>query len=667
MTVIGALWAASACSEQGEPPDQEGPPGSEVTWATTGGSGALAGLAPASASTGSATSTPSSLAGADPAGTGGTISGGAATGASGGGSSGGGGSPAPATTDSSGATGPEPDGEAGSGGTGEVGGAAPAPLGGGGSTGGGQGTAVEDSGSTGGGGSGPTAGSGGDTESPSGGQGTASGGEAGGDWSGTGAGVSGNGGNPGDEVPEVDEETLGALVIEANPRNVLSCFVSWETSQPASSAVQFGTDSLTWEISDPTPVTSHRVLVIGMHANETYRLKAISEGDDGVASAEGTFTTGSLPASIPVAEVTVNETARVQPGWTLMNTQKGDGTATARSRDPNQAVMYDAEGQPVWYYINGTGVDRGGAVSVDLTDQGVLIGAIMNDAGQTAISPKEIDLEGNVLWECPDATCGGTGTLTHHVGKLPNGNYVIQRDVTAGSGTAPVYEELTPDNQVVWTWDYRTFVPAPANAMGDWCHGNSITIDLEQNEVYANCRWMGLVKTTYQNPTIQWHLPASYGAAGLGDMTFSPPASQYSDTHDPEIHDDGTILFFDNGGYSGVVGEEGNPHGYHSRAVEYLIDEQAKTATLVWEFPGDFPVDPWYKNDWYLPFWGDADRLANGNVLITAGVRGTSVQSRIFEVTKEEGEVVWEFRLPPDFGVYRSERIEPPLVHAIER
>jgi len=71
------------------------------------------------------------------------------------------------------------------------------------------------------------------------------------------------------------------------------------------------------------------------------------------------------------------------------------------------------------------------------------------------------------------------------------------------------------------------------------------------------------------------------------------------------------------------------------------------------------------KNDWYQPFWGDADRLANGNVLITAGVRGSGTESRVFEVTKADGKVVWEFRLGPDIGIYRAERITPPLVKAI--
>jgi hypothetical protein len=42
-----------------------------------------------------------------------------------------------------------------------------------------------------------------------------------------------------------------------------------------------------------------------------------------------------------------------------------------------------------------------------------------------------------------------------------------------------------------------------------------------------------------------------------------------------------------------------------------------------------------------------------------------SSQSRVFEVTREDGQIVWEFRLPNDHGVYRSERIVPPLVRRI--
>jgi len=468
-------------------------------------------------------------------------------------------------------------------------------------------------------------------------------------------GESSSGGKSATDSGPAEGISITNLEVEGNPNNVLSCFVTWTTSIAASSVVQFGSGQYQFEIEDTNEVTSHRVLVIGMRASDAYLIKAISRSSAGSAEAESTFTTGSLPDQVPVATVNVYDTERSLAGWTLMNIQKGDGTASARSTVPGAAVMYDSEGQPVWYYINGTNPDIGGAVSVDRTNDGILIGPASRE------TPKEVDLAGNILWECSDPQCGTTSALSHHAGKLSNGNYIVLGWISAGRTQMPVFYELTPQKQIVWSLDMSEIITPPSNASGDWCHGNSVTVDLENDAVYLSCRWIGLVKVTRSTRRMQWWMPASYNAEALGDVRFSPAESQYIDIHDPEIHtDDGTILFYENGGYSGVFNEEGNPHGYHARAVEYAVDEVAKTATLVWEFPGSFPVDAWYATAWYNQFWGDANRLSNGNVIITAGVRGPNSRSRIFEVTRD-GRVVWEFLLPNDFGVYRSTRVSAPV------
>jgi hypothetical protein len=451
------------------------------------------------------------------------------------------------------------------------------------------------------------------------------------------------------------------LTIEANPNSVLSCFVSWKTAAPASSVVQFGVGGYQWEISDMTAVTEHKVLVIGMHAEQMYSIKAISGADSG----EGTFTTAKLPDSIPVGTVMINDQTKAQPGWTLMNVQVGGPDNRPRSSVPPQAVIYDEEGKPVWYYIDGPGVDIGGAVSTQLTDKGVVIGPTWNQQNTNGVPPREIDFAGNIIWECKHAACQPGKDVTHETRKLSNGHYVVLEYVTVGGAQNPVFRELDADSKEVWTLDWVSLLPAPSGSTGDWCHGNAIHIDVEKNEVYANCRWMGLMKTTYTSPAKQWLLPASYGSKGQGDFTYVPPDSQYSDAHDPEFHDDdNTALFYDNGGWSGSV--DGDTSSYHSRAVEYKLDTTAKTATLAWEFPGTFEVtDTWYTTKWYSPFWGDADRLENGNVLIAAGQIGAGHESRVFEVTKADGKLVWEFRFPTNFGVYRADRVVPPLVHKL--
>lgn len=453
---------------------------------------------------------------------------------------------------------------------------------------------------------------------------------------------------------------LTELTIEENPKSVLSAFVSWKTATAASSAVQFGVDDYVWEIADETTTTDHRVLVIGMRASQKYKIKAISSSDTGAGELEGEFTTKALPAVIPVAEVSSYDPALSQPGWTLINVQKGQGDYRARSDEPPMAVMYDEEGQPVWYVISGTSPDIGGAVSTQLTDVGVLVGPQMQGGG----SPREYDFASNLIWECDDARCGGTSDLSHHAGKLPNGHIVYNRDVANGNVTMPVFEEIVPpENTQAWKLDLRTVLPPPGGATGDWCHGNSITVHADKNEVYVSCRFLGVIKTTYDNPTKIWHLPASYGAEGMGDFTYDPPESQFSDIHDPEIHDDGTIMVFDNGGWDGALGSY-NPSGLKSRVVEYQLDVENGVAKRVWEFPGDFEVDDWYRNNWYQPFWGDADRLPNKNVLMTAGVRGPDLRSRVFEATND-GKVVWVMQLPVDYGLYRADRVTPPLLRKL--
>jgi len=552
----------------------------------------------------------------------------------------------------SGGTGGAASGQGGTGGasagamSGGTGGAAAGSGGAGGATAGAG--AASGSGGTvaGAAGSGATsgAGAGGTTGGSAGaGAGAGSGGE--------GAGGAGGGGPVG---------SLTNLMIEPNPKNVLSCFVSWTTDVPAASLVQFGLGGYQWEIADDALVTDHRVLVIGMRASEMYSIKAIS----GTLSAEGMFPTGALPATIPVGNVAISDEARIQPGWTLMNVQRvnaqqGSGVVIPNSPYPPQAVMYDSEGQPVWYHIDGTAPENGGAISTVLTDKGVLIGPAWNGQQTTGKVPREVDFAGNTVWECTHAACGPTKSVSHHAGKLSNGNYVIIEDVTTGAVKTPVFREITPQNQEVWTLDWAALVPPPSGANGDWCHGNSITVDIANNVVYANCRWVGVLKTTYQNPAVEWLLPAGCANLGLGDFTYQ--GSQYLDSHDPEMHSDGTILLFDNGGWTTrcAMGE------YHTRIVEYQLDETTMQASLVWEFPGNFSVpDSWY-TEWYSAYWGDANRLANGNVLVAGGILSATLETRVFEVSKADGVVVWELRMPNFFGVYRATRISPPLVRPI--
>ena len=252
-------------------------------------------------------------------------------------------------------------GRGGAGGNGSGGGAGAGATGGSGGNGSGGSAGAGGSGA-GGSASGGRAGASGSGSGGKGGAGSISAGGIGGMRNGGAGGTAGGSGGQTATDPGSAPTAITGLKIDANPNNVLSAFASWTTDTPADSVVQFGEGEYEWEISDPALVTSHKVLIIGMHASKAYQIKAISSAGGASVNATGNFTAGSLPAQIPVGNVAINDTTKAQAGWTLMNVQKGDGNSIPSSNYPAMAVMYDSGGQPVWYYIDGTTNDYGGAI-----------------------------------------------------------------------------------------------------------------------------------------------------------------------------------------------------------------------------------------------------------------------------------------------------------------
>jgi hypothetical protein len=370
-----------------------------------------------------------------------------------------------------------------------------------------------------------------------------------------------------------------------------------------------------------------------------------------MGSAEGTFATGALPADLPIPVLTAGDPSGSVSGWTLTNVQEGSKT------QPSMIVMYDEAGLPVWYFIHGTTADTRGDIPATLSDGLVLIGATIEEP------PREVDLAGNVVWEGPAHTT--TDAISHYVGKTSAGNYLLNREVdkvvpVGGSSLDEQrLEEVSPGLDLVWSWNFSEHLTASAGRE-DFCHGNSVHIDEAEGTLYLSCRFLGLVKLDRGSGDVLWRLGGSFDTTslGAGDFTFDPPASRFSDIHDPQLNDDGTMLFYDNGGYDQGLQPSVDPP-YHSRVVEYQVDQTAMTATLTFEFPGSFPVDDWYQTQWYSPYWGGVEGLVNGNVLVTAGVRSADLSTRIFEVNRQ-GEVVWELTFPPNYGSYLARRLNPP-------
>lgn len=105
----------------------------------------------------------------------------------------------------------------------------------------------------------------------------------------------------------------------------------------------------------------------------------------------------------------------------------------------------------------------------------------------------------------------------------------------------------------------------------------------------------------------------------------------------------GNILVFDNGGVAGYGSLLPGLPGYYPntfRDFSRVIEFNPKSLEIVWEYKK--PVGDLEGRKFYSRFISGAQRLPNGNTLITDGCYG-----RVFEVTRG-GNIVWEY-INPNF------------------
>lgn len=431
------------------------------------------------------------------------------------------------------------------------------------------------------------------------------------------------------------------LTVGDNPRNVLSCYVRWHTPVPARSRVEFGEgDELAFVVGDDEWRVEHEVFVFGMHPRSTYTLQAVSEAEDGreVRSERWTYHTPELPFTSATFEVTHHDPQRVQPGWTLAN------LAVSDFLNPTVAAMIDLDGQVVWYHQLEP-IPTFSAIEVTmLAGQRVLIGGGI----APGLRPVEVDLEGIVLWEGRAQADDylADGWMNHTFQRLPSGNDLTLTWKAAGANLLDTIEEMDPDGKTVWSWDAVDHIP---DASEEHIHGNMALIDDAAGVAYFHAY---MTNSLYQIDRASGDILWILGQDGDFELLGEHEWPWFQHAHAPEFLEDGTLLLYDNGGEDDRT---------FSRVVQYALDETACTAEIVWEYPGELAED-----EWYTYAWGDADRLANGNTLVTAGSLLTfDSQSRIFEVAAD-GTKVWQVLITSETeadlgGCYMSERIPVPI------
>jgi outer membrane protein assembly factor BamB len=162
-------------------------------------------------------------------------------------------------------------------------------------------------------------------------------------------------------------------------------------------------------------------------------------------------------------------------------------------------------------------------------------------------------------------------------------------------------------------------------------HGNAIDLDTDGNLLVSFRNSDEIAKVDAHSGNVVWRL----GGRNNMFQFVNDPFNGFSHQHGIRRLANGNIILFDNG----------NLHlPQVSRAVEYRLDEQARTATRVWEYRGDSTL--------YSNALGFAQRLENGNTLICFGIA-----QHIIEVNAQ-GEKEWELRIDEPFHFpYRAFRI----------
>ena len=345
---------------------------------------------------------------------------------------------------------------------------------------------------------------------------------------------------------------------------------------------------------------------------------------------------------LPQISVHVCDESRMQPGLTLVNfSNHGAGAPIiAAVIEPHGGIVWSHRrwsDRPMWGQT-ANAPDLRGDVDVRTTEEGVLIGGTNICEGTARVHAALVSWQGELLWECPVIN-------HHHIHRNAEGNYVFLLDDRRPFGKFEG-KVLVGDQIVEWdpnssspVWGWHLFDHhEPEVDRRDYSHANTVEPDPRDDSFIVSCRNMNqLVKVSRRTGEIVWRLGVD------GDFEMDPEDLFYHQ-HSPELQPNGNILLFDNG--TGRPEEQG---GEFSRALELTVDEKSMKAQAVWSYR--------HAPDLFCPIWSDADRLPNGNTLITFGTRTDGDTTRYIEVTPD-GEAVWDVELQPSgWGTYRAERI----------
>ena len=395
-------------------------------------------------------------------------------------------------------------------------------------------------------------------------------------------------------------------------------------------------------IGEQQVAEEHTLDLVGLLADNTYtcQVDATLDGEP-VTGPLVDLTTLTAPDGLPDWSLEGDPDAIVGV-YTLFN-HMDDG----KDADNQKALIVDPQGRVRWYHAIGDSY-AGDVDTRYLGDGRVLIG------GGYGYRMRILDMLGERLWRAP------VGRWHHHAEELATGQVVglLDRDDLGEDGDDPGFEiqALDPANdEVVFSWTSQEAVDQGAITPSgtEPFHANSVTFwppeeGLDAPAFYVNLRNISaILKVDRDSGEVLWKLSYNDDFTMLSaDGSAGNTSDWFFSQHAPEFTED-SVLVYDN--------STSNPSGGATRALELSLDQQTMTVQVLWEYTED---------GWAEPYWGDADDIGGGHVLIAVGhcedceSANPDNRSTIVEVDRATHEPVWRIDFPAmGDALYRAQRI----------
>lgn len=318
---------------------------------------------------------------------------------------------------------------------------------------------------------------------------------------------------------------------------------------------------------------------------------------------------------------------------------------------PNYNIIFDTSGAPVWYSKT---PDRRGDFKVQSNDWITML--VEDGFGGTGVG--YIAFNQDFEYIKTFRASNGYSTDIHELFMLPDSGYFLigrretivdmSQYVPGGQTECTVREtciqEFTADDQLIFIWRAWDHFDIRDVEMEDltgyfirFPHMNAIFTDEDGHILLSSRRLSEISKIHRQSGEFIWRMNGAPGSLNNDFQFVNDPLNGFRNQHAIRSLGNNRYLLFDNG----------NLHTPPvSRAVEYEIDPQQMTATLVWEYENEL-------NDSYTSMLGNAQRLPNGNTHINWALG--EVLPIATEVTPE-GEKVFEMWFEKGYRCYRSFR-----------